>query len=78
MKEAHHPKMQYDTNAKWYITRWLSYHGLYIKQSMYIHQSKHGMIHMVQKQNPQESTRKGNKLQVPPASAQMELGREAL
>jgi hypothetical protein len=49
MEEAHHPKMQYDTNATWYITRWLSYHGLYIKQSMYIHQRKHGMIHMVQK-----------------------------
>jgi hypothetical protein len=40
MKEAHHPKMQYDTNATWYITRWLSDHGLYIKQSMYIHQRK--------------------------------------
>jgi hypothetical protein len=49
MKEAHHPKIQYDTNATWYITGWLSYHGLYIKQSMYIHQSKHGLIHMVQK-----------------------------
>jgi hypothetical protein len=71
MKEAHHPKMQYDTNATWYITRWLSYHGLYIKQSMYIHQSKHGMIHMVQKQIPQEPTWKGNKPQVLPASAQM-------
>jgi hypothetical protein len=32
LKEAHHPKMQYDTNATWYITRWLSYHGLHIKQ----------------------------------------------
>jgi hypothetical protein len=32
MKEAHQPKMQYDTNATWYMTRWLSYHGLYIKQ----------------------------------------------
>jgi hypothetical protein len=32
--------MQYDTNATWYITKWLSYHGLYIKQSMYIHQRK--------------------------------------
>jgi hypothetical protein len=40
MEEAHHPKMQYDTNATWYITRWLSYHGLFIKQSMYIHQRK--------------------------------------
>jgi hypothetical protein len=40
MKEAHHPKMQYDTNATCFMTRWLSYHGLYIKQSMYIHQSK--------------------------------------
>jgi hypothetical protein len=40
MKEAHHPKMQYDTNATRYMTRWLSYHGLYIKQNMYIHQSK--------------------------------------
>jgi hypothetical protein len=77
MKEAHHPKMQYDTNATWYITRWLSYHGLYIKQSTYIHQRKHGMIYMVQKEIPQESTRKGNKPQVPPASAQMKLGREA-
>jgi hypothetical protein len=56
MKEAHHPK-----NAI-----------LYIKQSMYIHQrKKHGMIHMVQKKIPQESTRKGNKPQVPPVSAQM-------
>jgi hypothetical protein len=40
MKEAHHPKMQYNTNATWYMTRLLSYHGLYIKQNMYIHQSK--------------------------------------
>jgi hypothetical protein len=71
MKEAHHAKMQYDTNATWYITRWLSYHGLYIKQSMYVPQSKHDMIHMVQKKNPQESTRKGNKPQVSPARAQM-------
>jgi hypothetical protein len=39
-KEAHYPKMQYDTNATRYITRWLSYHGLYIEQSMYIHQRK--------------------------------------
>jgi hypothetical protein len=70
-KEAHHPKMQYDTNATLYMTRWLCYHGLYIKQSMYIHQRKHGMIHMIQKEIPQESTRKGNKPQVPPASAQM-------
>jgi hypothetical protein len=52
MKEAQHPKMQYDTNATWYMTRWLSYYGLYIKQSMYIQQSKHGMVHMVQKGKP--------------------------
>jgi hypothetical protein len=66
MKEAHHPKIQYETNATRYMTRWLSYHGLYIKQNMYIHQSKHGMIHMTQKEIPQESTRKGNK---PPSSS---------
>jgi hypothetical protein len=40
IKEAHHPKMQYDTNATRYMTRWLSYKGLYIKQSMYIQQEK--------------------------------------
>jgi hypothetical protein len=66
MKEAHHPKMQYDTNATWYMTRWLSYHGLYI-----IHQSKTWYYIYGSRRNPQESTRKGNKLQVPPASAQM-------
>jgi hypothetical protein len=31
---------------------------------------KHDIIHMVQKEIPQESTRKGNKPQVPPASTQ--------
>jgi hypothetical protein len=65
--------MQYDTNATWYITRWLSYHGLYNKQSMYIHQRKHGMIHMIQKEIPQESTRKGNKPQVPPQAHKCSL-----
>jgi hypothetical protein len=45
---------------------------------MYIDQSKHGMTHMVQKEIPQETTRKGNKPYVPPASVQMYLGREAL
>jgi hypothetical protein len=36
---------------------------------MYVHQSKHGMIHIVQKKILQESTRKGNKPKVPPQQA---------
>jgi hypothetical protein len=71
MKEAHHPKMQYDTNATLYMTRWLSYHGLYSKQNMYIHKSKTWYDTYDTKKIPQESTRRGNKPQVPPASAQM-------
>jgi hypothetical protein len=62
--------MQYDTNATWYITIWLSYHGLYIKQSMYIHQRKHGMIHMVRKNkkiiNPPRINWKGQETPSPP------------
>jgi hypothetical protein len=73
MKEAHHPKMQYDTNVTRYITRWLSYHGLYIKQSMYIHQSKAWYDTYDTKETPKNQLERATNPKSPPQAHKCSL-----